>query len=310
MKLPTFISLNSHPVPGPKSAASLCPFLRKSPSWPSSRATAAATAISGSSSAYGLCRTMVSFKPPVACAIGSVPYRMAYSWFNPQGSNRLGISKMSHPAVIRCAIGTLNPTHPRNLSLYACSAHCMNCSSSANPLPSMITCTSSFIMSAMESRIKSGPFCQSSRPMNPIKGTSSRTSKPISCCNFRLHSILPERSLTSNGEDVNSSCAGFHSSMSMPFTTPSKRLTLVSSIASKPLPPSGVIISFAYPSLTVSTLSEVAIAPFKMLTTKPKSSSCARISSGNWYSKQSYHSPGTPRFLNETCGSTPWCKML
>mmetsp|Transcript_6337 Transcript_6337/g.25665 ORF Transcript_6337/g.25665 Transcript_6337/m.25665 type:complete len:359 (-) Transcript_6337:627-1703(-) len=217
---------------------------------------------------------------------------------------------MSHPAVIRCAIGTEKPTHPRNLSWYADSAHCMNCSSSSNPEPSMITCTSSFIMSAMESRIKSGPFCQSKRPMNPRRGTSSLTSKPISRCSARLHSIFPDKSDTSKGASMCSSAEGFHSSMSMPFTTPSSRCTRVSSIASRPLPPSGVMISLAYPSLTVNTRSLVAIAPLRMFTTKPRSSSCARMCSGNWYSKQEYHSPGTPRLPNVTCGSTPWCRML
>jgi len=35
----------------------------------------------------GLTFSMVSMSPPVAWAIGTVPYRMAYSWLRPQGSN-------------------------------------------------------------------------------------------------------------------------------------------------------------------------------------------------------------------------------
>ena len=41
---------------------------------------------------------------------------MAYSWLRPQGSKREGISSRSTPAVMRCAIFTLNPTQPRHLS--------------------------------------------------------------------------------------------------------------------------------------------------------------------------------------------------
>lgn len=42
----------------------------------------------------------VSRRPPVACAIGAVPYRIAYNWLRPHGSNLEGIKIMSHPAVI------------------------------------------------------------------------------------------------------------------------------------------------------------------------------------------------------------------
>mmetsp|Transcript_21350 Transcript_21350/g.52991 ORF Transcript_21350/g.52991 Transcript_21350/m.52991 type:complete len:262 (-) Transcript_21350:429-1214(-) len=186
----------------------------------------------------------------------------------------------------------------------------MNCSSSGRPLPSITTCTSSLISSWMESRIRSGPFCQSRRPMNPSSGTSSRTSNPSSRCSARLHSSFPARSVTSNGASQNLSAAGFHSSVSMPFTTPSRRCRRAASSSSSPLPPTSVMISSAYPWLTVSTRSLVRMAPFMMFTTSPRSSSCARRCSGNWYSMVLYQSSGTPRLLNVVWGSMPWCMML
>mmetsp|Transcript_1493 Transcript_1493/g.3389 ORF Transcript_1493/g.3389 Transcript_1493/m.3389 type:complete len:227 (-) Transcript_1493:892-1572(-) len=186
----------------------------------------------------------------------------------------------------------------------------MNDSSSSKPLPSMISCTSSFIISLMAAWIRSGPFCQSRRPMNPIRGTSSRTSSPISFCSARLHSSFPLRSDTSNPAAQCWSLVGFHSCMSIPFTTPSSRCRRSSSIVSRPQPPVGVQISLAYPWLTVSTRSDVAMAPLRMFTTRPRSSSCARMCSGYWYSKHEYQSSGTPRLPKVVAGSAPWCRML
>ena len=80
-----------------------------------------------------------ALKPPVVCATGNVPYRMEYNWFKPHGSNREGIKKMSTPAVILCAMGMENPTHPRNRSGYCPSAHFIHSSNSVKPEPSMMT---------------------------------------------------------------------------------------------------------------------------------------------------------------------------
>jgi len=49
-----------------------------------------------------------------ACTTGTVPYAIAYSWFSPHGSKRLGMSSRSQPAVMRCAMATLKPTQPRH----------------------------------------------------------------------------------------------------------------------------------------------------------------------------------------------------
>ena len=158
--------------------------------------------------------------------------------------------------------------------------------------------------------MRSGPFCQSNRPMKPSNGTSSLSGKPISRCNALLHSNLPLKSNMEYGAAQSLSSLGFHSSKSMPFAMPFNRCARAANKPSKPLPPSGVVISYAYPSETVKTRSDVAIAPFKILTTLPSSNSCARIHSGYWYSKALYHSPGTPKFGKVVLGSTPWCAML
>lgn len=111
----------------------------------------------------------LTLSPPVAWTTGTVPYCIAYSWLRPQGSNLDGINNISqlykkgdistsninfifiykmtseffgnglfvYPAVIRWETGTLNPTHPRNLSLKVDSVDLIQASSSGSPDPSM-----------------------------------------------------------------------------------------------------------------------------------------------------------------------------
>ena len=67
----------------------------------------------------GGCRTTVSASPPTAWTTGSVPYRMLYIWFRPQGSNRDGIRNKSEPASMRCASDSSNPMRAPIRSGYA-----------------------------------------------------------------------------------------------------------------------------------------------------------------------------------------------
>ncbi|BAS80893.1 Os02g0744800 [Oryza sativa Japonica Group] len=121
---------------------------------------------------------------------------MAYSWFSPHGSNRDGIRRTSAPAVIRCASCTENPTHPRTLSLCSDSNRRSISSRSGRPVPSITTCTSCPAIHGIASPMMSTPFWWSSRPMNPISGTSSRTCRPSCRCSASLHCFLPVSSVS------------------------------------------------------------------------------------------------------------------
>mmetsp|Transcript_51201 Transcript_51201/g.165875 ORF Transcript_51201/g.165875 Transcript_51201/m.165875 type:complete len:213 (-) Transcript_51201:1477-2115(-) len=195
-----------------------------------------------------------SFKPPVACTTGRVPYTCAYICGKPQGSYREGMMNKSQPAIIWCSTLGSKPTKPQTRPPYWPSAHRNAFAYFSSPLPIMMSCTRpvtplpvSSINQPMQSAKTSTPFCHVKRPQKPTTRTSGSCLRPSRFCSSALLKHLPSsKSASEKVLAILVSMAGFQQS-STPLRMPASRkpLALPLTMSSRPKPPSLVWISQA-----------------------------------------------------------------